>query len=1317
MGPVRPGLVSLALLALLARSAASIIGRGTAHQLQGNHACPAASGACPQFGAVPRSLRSILCGGSKSVLLVTVGLADNPRLKAPSWLSPQRLLAVQVDRNMADGSMAVRVSNRSDGEGAVTTDSDACKRFKVKKVFDLSPNAEAKPLAGLAELLVSKECHTHGVFAQPGHVLIVSERSLGNVAEANVLSLGDGTSVYRLPNNGNVTIPACFDVQRRSGHAPPENAVLVSDTEPDAVVPCQIGRQHIDRGCPICPVSVGDELKRRACTAPTAFVVRRNAERLTVHDLKKPWFLPKLEISQVTPLRTVREINIRVQQRRPLGGNESGSATSNHVNFIMRSHCDCHFLRKDAGYAMLLSDKPIPRTGRTVHLDGSFTLVSLPDGVTNLTSCSSGTADETDVMLGDQPLGTGQRPPVAASAPPLAHSCPVCHSELEVDLYNPICGAQTVVRMLSLNPAATGPSGMYIGKTRIVQSVRGPQDKIGNTLIYTLPQNCKCDYVTKPSRQYFVFTGQLASVAEKPTHVPFTEQMHILAYSYKNARLLHDALSACPSTSSASLGPIQKRMDTYAVADQAEYAGSYGGASGPLYGSGAGATHHSKPKIAAGYGSYDAGKSAPASYGAPSYVAAPSSQSSGGVAYSVISGKAPAYGPASAPGYIVPTATASHGAHPSPPAYGATASPSYGYAQSPSNYNAATASYGDSAVTASYPAPSPSYGGRGAVAYMPAAPSYGPPPAPAYGNAPASGHGAQPQPSNYGPASQPTYYSGMGPTYESSPSYSQAPAYNTANKGAAKAPVYSPALAPSYGATPGGSYASANAANYGAAGAAHGPSYAAAAPSASYGAAGHEGASASLYNQEGAGYGAAAPSSGSGAHSSSSYGSGLVASHSAHPPAAPSYGPSSYNGVHQKAPAYGGPAPGYGSPSPGKYGSGMAASYGSAPSTGKENAPTYAPAPNAGYSPPAAAYSNGASPSAGTYGSGYRPPAAGHVQAPSPNYGPPPYSAGKDAAHEVSAYDGYRDVTYVPPHGMAEYPPSAYESLYPTDEDYATVISYVPTYPSEHDYYAGNQESHGNAGYGSNGATYSPPPYAAPTYGGPTYAPPAYTVAPSPYGANPGYDSPYGTYAPATAGHSAQASKGVPLSPAYSSAPHSSAKPPMYSPPPAAPAYASPSYPSAGSKMPTYGGAAASQSYSSSSHAASAVSYSPPSYAAAPAYAQPSHGGSAAASPYASVSHGTTGGSYNANEYSPAASGTSYNSASSGSSPYFPLKYPQASKPSATSPSPMYPSPYKPPASSGASYTAATAAPVYEAPQSYGQAAHKPPPLVVSQVT
>ncbi|KAL3199200.1 hypothetical protein MRX96_014152 [Rhipicephalus microplus] len=690
MGPVRPGLLSLVLLALLARSAASIIGRGgTARQLQGNHACPAVSGACPRFGALPASLSSILCDGSKNVILVTVGLAENPRLKAPSWLSPQRLLAVQVDRSMADGSMAVRVSNRSDGEGErkplyqnvievrnVNNIEEHCMNltFKNNLVCLSSSDIRTPARASVSRSRRFSTCHqtlrpspwldlrscscptivTHVECLRSLVTCLLCQRSLWEMSpKRTFLSLGDGTAAYRLPNNGSVTMPACFDVQRRPGHTPPENAVLLSDTEPDVAVPCQIGRQPIGLGCPVCPGGVNDELKQRACTAPTAFVVRRNAERLTVHDRKKPWFLPTLEISQVAPLRTVRKINIRIQQRRPLGGNESGSTTcvmgslsilddvspggidtaANHVNFIMRSHCNCEFLHKDAGYAVLLSDKPIPRTGRTVHLDESFTLASLPDGVTNLTSCTSGAADETDVMLGDQPLGGGQSPPVAAPAPPLAHSCPVCHSELEADLYNPICGAQTVVRMLSLNPAATA------------------------------------------SRQYFVFTGQLSSAPGKPTHVPFTEQMHILAYSYRNARLLHDALSACPSTSIAPLGSIQKRMDGYAVADQAEYAGSYGGASGPLYGSGAGAPHHSNPKIAAGYGPYEAVRSAPASHGAPSYGAAPSSQSHGGIAYSTTSGKVPAYGPASAPGSAVRAAAVAYVAQPSPPAYGVTASP------------------------------------------------------------------------------------------------------------------------------------------------------------------------------------------------------------------------------------------------------------------------------------------------------------------------------------------------------------------------------------------------------------------------------------------------------------------------------------------------------------------------------------------------------------------------------------------------------------------------------------------------------------------
>ncbi|XP_049517928.1 LOW QUALITY PROTEIN: mucin-19-like [Dermacentor silvarum] len=1414
MGPVRPGLVPLLLLALLARSSASIIGRGTARQLRGSHACPAASETCPQFGPIPASLGSIVCGPSKSVLLVTVGLVDNPSLKAPSWLSPQRLLAVQVDRNMADGSMAVRVSNRSDDEGAMTSASDTCKRFKVKKVFDFSPSAEAKPLAGLVDLLVSNECDTHGVFSEPGHVLLLSERPLGDVANADVLSLGDGVSVFLLPKSGNVTLPACFDVQRQPGRRPPEKALLVADTEPDAAVPCHIGRQPIGLSCPLCPPHIGDELKARVCTAPTAFIVRRNAERLTAHSRRKPWFLPKLEISQVAPLRTVTEINIRVQERRPLGGNESGSSTcvrgtlsilddvspggidtiASNVNFIMRSNCACDFLRKDAGYAMLLHDKPIPRSARTVQLDDSFTLVSLPAGVTNLTSCASDAPDQADLMLGDQPVVTAQRQLVA---PVLPQGCPVCHSELEADLYNPICGARTVVRMLSLNPAARGPSGTYIGKTRIVQSVRGAQDKIGHTLIYTLPENCKCDYVTKPSRQYFVFMDQIATAGGRPTHVPFTNQMHILAYSYRNARLLHDALSACPSSASESLPVMQKRMDTYAAADQAEYVGSYGGASGPLYGAAPGASQQTEPKVSGGYGTYEAGRSA---YGSPSYRAAPASPSYGGAAHTAAYGAGSAYGPAPAPGYASPKANAGYAAQPPPPpGYGVTSSPSYGYAQSPWNYNTATASYGASAplspqsynaapassysssagaahVTApGYGAPqgstygsgsataapgynsattvpayggssghgpsygatsysggataAPSYVGAAPAAYVPTAPSYGPPPAPTHNSAPASGYGAQAQPSNYGSASQSSYNSGSAPTDGSSSSYSPGLSYNAAKQEAEQGPSYNSAPAPSYGATAGGSYGSASATSYGTVGATHAPRYAASAPSASYGVTGHGGASASVYNQgsnnqAGAGYGAGAPSHSSGTPSASSYGLAPSLNNGGHPPGSSSYGPSSYNAAQQKAPAYGSPAPGYGSSSSGNYGSGMAANYGPAPSPGFKNPPDYVRAPNPGYGPPAAAYSNEALPASGAYGSGYSPAAAAYGQASSPTYGPPAYSGGTDAAYGAGAYSGYRDVTYVPPYGMVEYPPAAYEPLYP-NEDYATVISYVPTYASDDEYSAGTQDSYGNAGYGTNGATYSPPPYAAPGYGGSTYSPPAssaYTVAPSSYRGNIGYDSPYGTYAPPSSGHSEQASKGAHSSPVYSSASYGSAGPSAYNPPPAAPVYAAPGYPAAGGKILSYGGAAPSQSYGSASHAALAVSYSPPSYTA-PAYAQHSYGGSAAAPYHALVPQGSAGGSYLSNTNSAGSSGAPYNSASSASSPYFSPKYPQATYAPAASPGSMYPSPmpsatsyaqkpaptYNAPASSAASYTAAPAAPAYATPQSYGQLAHKPP--------
>ncbi|KAK8761916.1 hypothetical protein V5799_026818 [Amblyomma americanum] len=81
MGPATPGLVPLLLLLAPYLNSASVIGRGDAHSLL-RDACPAGSETCPEFGSAPAAaLKYLVCGATKNVILVTVGLVDHPRLK------------------------------------------------------------------------------------------------------------------------------------------------------------------------------------------------------------------------------------------------------------------------------------------------------------------------------------------------------------------------------------------------------------------------------------------------------------------------------------------------------------------------------------------------------------------------------------------------------------------------------------------------------------------------------------------------------------------------------------------------------------------------------------------------------------------------------------------------------------------------------------------------------------------------------------------------------------------------------------------------------------------------------------------------------------------------------------------------------------------------------------------------------------------------------------------------------------------------------------------------------------------------------------
>ncbi|XP_077556602.1 uncharacterized protein LOC144170589 isoform X1 [Haemaphysalis longicornis] len=849
----------------------------------------------------------------------------------------------------------------------------------------------------------------------------------------------------------------------------------------------------------------------------------------------------------------------------------------------MSSQCSCEFLRKDTGYALLLHSRPIPESGRSVYLDESFTLISLPPGVTNVASCA--TPGGPEPMLSDQPVQGS--PTQELLRPGSEQSCPVCHSSLEADLYDPVCGAHTVVRLLSLNPAVRGPSGTYVGKTRIAQIVRGKQDGLGHTLVYTMPDNCNCDYVAKPSRQYFVFLrSPLQSSENKVTHVAFTNQIHILAYSYRNSRLLQDAISACPTRGTEVPPVAEHRMDTYEAADQAVYGVSPRVPSGPLYES----PYHSARHGAShsGYKAHDAGRSAYSSSDSSGYAPKPAAPTYNTVTAASHDG-ASLYRPSPASSHAYPAANAGYSAP--APAYAAAPAGNYGSAPSPPGYNAAASSYGASAVTAGYVGNSASYGATSSPTYggsdsASAAPSYGG--AAAYGPSPSYGAASSPAYGGYNAATVAPAYAGT-PSYGPSPSYgATSPPTQAGYDSAPGAPGYkgAPAYGPStgYGATSSPPYGGHNAASS-AAGYGKDPAYG---PSAGY----------------------AAPSSAQPA---------TYATPSLNAYAAPS------SGNYGATPHGAGTAPSYGNAAPDAYGHG-GAGYAPATVSPYSNVPASAysaPAGHSGYGAPAKlGYNSGSghntapSYSHGTSGLNYKPaPAASHVAAAAGNYGSTdaakynpgvatyaPNYAGSPAVpsyapmkHHAGA-PGYSQPVHgaapgsynaAPSKGHGAYSPAGYSAVAHSSQNYGSAPA------------AASASSYGGAHYSPRAYGAPPPSYgdtASKSYG--PGAAPGYGSAPSP-GYKTGSASNSGSGYPAA--YNDRAPSGVyNLQPAGYDAGHGHSAP--SSAHASGPQYGPPSYgTSAGQNyQPSNGGGASSGSYAD-------VTYVPP-YAVpdySPAYYEP----------------------------------------------------------------------------------------------------------------
>ncbi|CAN8029007.1 unnamed protein product, partial [Ixodes persulcatus] len=1040
----------------------------------------------------------------------------------------------------------------------------------------------------MTELLVSKECDTHGVFSEPAYAVVVAGRRL-NERDLSALGLGEGYSLFLLPV-GHTTVPACTESRPLLNQ--PE-VVLPSEPERrDTLVDCKLGDvPGVPHQCPLCASKMTRQLQEDICTASTALVVKRNVEHISA-GLEMPPDMPTLRLSKTLISRKYNQIDIQIQKR-PLPSsmlNETGQAKctkgsltilddvtpgginteANRINFELSQGCSCDFLGQGTGYAVLLSDKSLSDIGRAVQLDNTFKLVSLDKGLTNLSACS-----DHDVMMSDGHAASYGEEDVGCSAPPT--TCPRCHNTLVPELYPLICDAPTLVRVLSMNPAHRDDTGTFCGKARVIQAHRGNVDDYAKTISYSLLDSCNCDYVTKPSRQYYAFiSGPRPSQGLTLKHLVMTDQVHMVAYSYRNARLLDDALKICQTPKA------EKRNDGFGyVGDQAYqqsqgHSAGYGGASSPVYGSGShgasgGASYpsgHSQPKPAGyshvkspgGYGAtYDQSSATaqPSAYGpgatyaparAPSYGAtyAPAHASSYGAT------PASAYGSQNAPyGHAQPSGyDASYKAAASPVSYGSP--PGYGSAYAPGHSSGHAASY-TSAPAYSYSSGAPlGYGassGYGTVS----APSYGSSATPSYAAATTSSYGSAAPAPSYGHPDSSGYESGYTSSHGSAgPAYAAAPSPGYSSAGAA----YAVTSAPGYGSS-GPAYGPAPAHGYNSAGAAHAP-----APSSKQGYAGatYNSAHAPGYASSGVAY-AAAPGPAYGA-SGPVYAAGAARGHGA--------APSSYAGAPARNYGHGGSASGYG----GGYGT----------------APSYGPSPSSNY-PASGSYNNNADkypsqPQAygGGPGGGYR--AQG-------NYA---QNGGGYASSGASYGASYAtDTTYAPSYGMSDY-----ESLYPSEEDYAPVISYMPTYAPLDEYSAQTAASATyaapsyNAGYG---ATYHQPGASG------SYAPPVYAPQSYPSGNAPQVHVTYSvSYSPGSASHGP---------PAYAA--------PGYKNPMAAAGYSAPA--SYVPSMGHYGGAAAPSS----------ASYNSPS--------RDYNNAAASSGGYSQVQHSSSGASYAPAAYQPHARG------------------------------------------------------------------------------
>ncbi|XP_018497048.1 uncharacterized protein LOC100898154 [Galendromus occidentalis] len=497
--------------------------------LSGN-VCPS-SGDCPTcYGLHTPDLRDIVCN-SESAFIVATGVdTDGER-----WTSPRRwqdIFGAHGHRYAVEHfPIDERHWDKADSE---------CRTYYAKPAYEITKGQAPRRVQtpGVAGFKMNPECSCIGLIAEAGYAVVAfKSRAINHFDELETQALSRDVVVVPLPR-GEFKIPTCAASFN-------EDKTTISTEKLPAVFANDEAELECDKvsSCPKCEVLHSTEQLRDICqSSKELMIVKRALSRDTATSPNAPWHMPKIEVyvDKDSTQEDSYETRIKVSAR-----TEKGCAKPNfHVLTALTANlegksmlrgmqlgeqCQCDFIRKQHGYALLRSERELSETDA---LGEQETILMIPRGQYIIPQCPR--EDESERSDSDEDEKAQCEAP--------EDSCPICEEYMsEVELEETIKSDDALVVKMQTNShlkKSEDSDEVRCATAEVVSVMKGQKENIKSEVTFTLPEKCRCAAMSNYGRQFYAVVKKDAIEGERLEKLPLNEKVYIVGQSFRSHNLL-----------------------------------------------------------------------------------------------------------------------------------------------------------------------------------------------------------------------------------------------------------------------------------------------------------------------------------------------------------------------------------------------------------------------------------------------------------------------------------------------------------------------------------------------------------------------------------------------------------------------------------------------------------------------------------------------------------------------------------------------------------------------------------------------------------